>query len=136
MVAGTSFDLDRDRDVFGASVEIKLPVLPHHLVEAVERARKEDLPTLIEARTYRFMGHSMSDPTHGSYRTREELAEHRRRDPIKRLTSTLESLGIINQEYMDDLDRKIHEVVDQAAAFADESPFPPPEELTTDVYLP
>jgi pyruvate dehydrogenase E1 component alpha subunit len=106
------------------------------LTEAVERARKEDLPTLVEVRTYRFMGHSMSDPAHGSYRTREELAEHRRRDPIKRFSSTLEALGIINQEYIDDLDRKIHEVVDQAAAFADASEFPPPEELTTDVYLP
>ncbi|HVB28674.1 MAG TPA: pyruvate dehydrogenase (acetyl-transferring) E1 component subunit alpha [Terriglobia bacterium] len=106
------------------------------LSEAVERARKEDLPTLIEARTYRFMGHSMSDPAHGSYRTREELAEHRRRDPIKRLSSTLESLGLINQEYIDDLDRRIREVVDQAVAFADESPDPEPEDLTRDVYLP
>jgi pyruvate dehydrogenase E1 component alpha subunit len=106
------------------------------LSEAVERARKEDLPTLIEARTYRFMGHSMSDPAHGTYRTREELAEHRQRDPIKRFTSTLESLGIINQEYIDDLDAKIREVVDQAVAFADESPDPTPEDLTTDVYLP
>jgi pyruvate dehydrogenase E1 component subunit alpha len=105
------------------------------LSEAVERARKEDLPTLIEARTYRFMGHSMSDPAHGTYRTREELAEHRQRDPIKRFTSTLESLGIINQEYIDDLDGKIREVVDQAVAFADESPDPTPEDLTTDVYL-
>jgi pyruvate dehydrogenase E1 component alpha subunit len=104
--------------------------------EAVERARKDDLPTLIEARTYRFMGHSMSDPAHGSYRTREELAEHRRRDPIKRFTSTLESLGVINQEYIDDLDVKIREIVDQAVAFADESPDPTPEDLTTDVYLP
>jgi len=106
------------------------------LSEAVERARKEDLPTLIEARTYRFMGHSMSDPAHGTYRTREELAEHRRRDPIKRFTSTLESLGIINQEYIDDLDGKIREVVDQAVTFADESPDPAPEDLYTDVYLP
>ena len=104
--------------------------------EAIDRARKEDLPTLIEARTYRFMGHSMSDPAHGTYRTREELAEHRRRDPIKRFTSTLESLGIINQEYIDDLDGRIREVVDQAVAFADSSPDPTPEDLTTDVYLP
>jgi pyruvate dehydrogenase E1 component alpha subunit len=104
--------------------------------EAVERARKEDLPTLIEARTYRFMGHSMSDPAHGTYRTREELAEHRQRDPIKRFTSTLESLGVINQEYIDDLDSRIREIVDQAVAFADESPDPTPEDLATDVYLP
>ena len=106
------------------------------LSEAIERARKEDLPTLIEARTYRFMGHSMSDPAHGTYRTREELAEHRLRDPIKRFTSTLESLGIINQEYIDDLDSKVREVVDQAVTFADESPDPTPEDLTTDIYLP
>jgi pyruvate dehydrogenase E1 component subunit alpha len=106
------------------------------LSEAVERARKEDLPTLIEARTYRFMGHSMSDPAHGTYRTREELAEHRQRDPIKRFTSTLESLGIINQEYIDDLDVKIREIVDHAVAFADESPDPTREDLTSDVYLP
>ena len=106
------------------------------LSEAVERARKEDLPTLIEARTYRFMGHSMSDPAHGTYRTREELAEHRQRDPIKRFTSTLETLGIINQEYIDDLDVKIREIVDQAVTFADESPDPTPEDLTADVYLP
>lgn len=106
------------------------------LSEAVERARKEDLPTLIEARTYRFMGHSMSDPAHGTYRTREELAEHRLRDPIKRFSSTLESLGIINQEYIDDLDGKVREVVDQAVTFADESPDPTPEDLTTDIYLP
>lgn len=104
--------------------------------EAVERARKEDLPTLIEARTYRFMGHSMSDPAHGTYRTREELAEHRQRDPIKRFTSTLESLGVINQEYIDDLDSRIREVVEQAVAFADGSPDPAPEDLVTDVYLP
>jgi pyruvate dehydrogenase E1 component subunit alpha len=106
------------------------------VAEAVQRARKEDLPTLIEARTYRFMGHSMSDPAHGTYRTREELAEHRRRDPIKRFTTTLESLGIINQEYIDDLDNKIREVVDHAVTFADQSPDPAPKELTTDVYLP
>ena len=106
------------------------------LSEAIERARKEDLPTLIEARTYRFMGHSMSDPAHGTYRTREELAEHRLRDPIKRFSSTLESLGIINQEYIDDLDGKVREVVDQAVTFADESPDPTPEDLTTDIYLP
>lgn len=106
------------------------------VAEAVQRARKEDLPTLIEARTYRFMGHSMSDPAHGSYRTREELAEHKLRDPIKRLSATLESLGIINQEYIDDLDNKIQEVVDQAVAFADQSPDPQPEDLTTDIYLP
>jgi pyruvate dehydrogenase E1 component subunit alpha len=126
-----SYDMSR------AAVDGMDVLAVHEVIsEAVERARKEDLPTLIEARTYRFMGHSMSDPAHGTYRTREELAEHRRRDPIKRFSSTLESLGIINQEYIDDLDNKIREIVDQAVAFADESPDPMPEDLTTDVYLP
>ncbi len=128
---GSSYDM-RHMAVDGMDVL----AMRETMAEAIDRARKDTLPTLIEARTYRFVGHSMSDPAHGSYRTREELAEHRRRDPIKRFTSTLESLGIIDQEYLDDLDRKIHEVVDQAAQFADESPFPAPEELTTDVYLP
>ncbi|MEJ7617543.1 MAG: thiamine pyrophosphate-dependent enzyme [Pyrinomonadaceae bacterium] len=56
-------------------------------LRAVERARRESLPTLLEVRTYRFMGHSMSDP--GNYRTRAEIEKHQERDPIKLFTSTL-----------------------------------------------
>jgi len=102
--------------------------------EAVERARRENAPTLVEARTYRFMGHSMSDPSHGHYRTKSEVEEQRRHDPIKLLTGALESLGIVNQEFLDNLDQKVREVVEEAVAFAERSPEPDPRELYTDVY--
>ena len=58
---------------------------------AVERARKDKHPTLLEVRTYRFMGHSMSDPIHGHYRTSEEVEDQRKRDPIARLVAAAAS---------------------------------------------
>jgi pyruvate dehydrogenase E1 component alpha subunit len=104
--------------------------------DAVERARKNNAPTLLEARTYRYMGHSMSDPSHGAYRTRAEVEEHKLQDPIKRFSSTLESLGVTSKKYMDDLEKKIHEIVDDAVAFSEGSPVPLPAEIYTDVYMP
>ncbi len=102
--------------------------------EAVNRARNDSAPTLIEARTYRFMGHSMSDPAHGHYRTKSEVEEQRRHDPITRLTGALEALQVVNQEFLDNLDQKIRETVEEAVAFAERSPEPDPRELSTDVY--
>ncbi len=102
--------------------------------EAVERARRHNLPTFIEARTYRYMGHSMSDPAHGTYRTRAELDEHRRHDPIKRLTSALESIGALTPEAFEESDAQVRQVVEQAAAFAEESPDPASDDLHSDVY--
>jgi pyruvate dehydrogenase E1 component alpha subunit len=104
------------------------------LKNAVERARKESAPTLIEARTYRFMGHSMSDPAHGHYRTKSEVEEQRRHDPIHNLTVALEAIGVINSEFFDELDQTIRDIVEEAVAFADRSPEPDPRELYTDIY--
>jgi len=104
------------------------------LGEAVTRARRESAPTLIEARTYRFMGHSMSDPSHGHYRTKNEVEEQRRHDPIKQFSGALEAIGIVNQEYLDELDQRIRDIVEEAVAFAERSPEPEPKELLTDVY--
>ncbi len=104
--------------------------------EAVERARQDSAPTLIEARTYRFMGHSMSDPVHGHYRTKAEVEEQKRHDPIKSLTAALQSLGIVHQEFLEELEEKIREIVEEAVAFAERSPEPDPRELHTDVYAP
>lgn len=104
--------------------------------EAVERARKQSAPTLIEARTYRFMGHSMSDPVHGHYRTKAEVEEQRRHDPIKLFTSTLEDLGVITAGEVEELNEKIHEAVEDAVAFSERSEEPEPLELRTDVYTP
>src|SRR5918999_5736185 len=99
---------------------------------AVERARKDYLPTLLEVRTYRFMGHSMSDP--GSYRTRAEIEKHQERDPVKLFSSTLKEKGIIDDAALAEMEKSIGEEVEHALRFAEESPQPAPEELYTDVY--
>jgi len=104
------------------------------LKEAVERARKNNAPTLIEARTYRFMGHSMSDPSHGHYRTKVEVEEQRRHDPIKQFSAALEANGIVDQAYLDELDQRVRDTVEEAVAFAERSPEPDASEVFTDVY--
>src|SRR5215213_79341 len=101
-------------------------------LRAVERARKDYLPTLLEIRTYRFMGHSMSDP--GNYRTRAEIEKYQERDPIKLFSATLLEQNIVEQKALDEMDRKIKEEVEDSLRFADESPLPEPDELYTDVY--
>lgn len=99
---------------------------------AVERARQECLPTMLEVHTYRFMGHSMSDP--GNYRTRAEIEKHQQRDPIKLFSATLKERGILDDERIAEIDKQVHEEVEQAVRFADQSPQPAPEELYTNVY--
>ena len=100
---------------------------------AVERARREGHPTLLEVRTYRYMGHSMSDPLHGVYRTKEEVEEQRKRDPITQLTHTLMEAGVLDQGAVDALDAEVRADVDAAVQFADGSPEPDPGELTRHV---
>ena len=104
------------------------------VMEAVERARKDGTPTLIEARCYRFMGHSMSDPVSGVYRTKEEVEEHKQKDPIRVLIDQMQSGGVLSEEELTAMDKKVHEVCDDAADFADNSPEPGLDELYTDVY--
>lgn len=99
---------------------------------AVERARKESLPTLIEARTYRYMGHSMSDP--GKYRTRAEIEKYQERDPIKLLKTRLEANGMLTDDDVAAMEAEIREQVEHAVRFAEESPEPAVEELMTNVY--
>ena len=99
---------------------------------AVERARKESLPTLIEAATYRFMGHSMSDP--GKYRSRSEIEEYQERDPIKLFTATLQERDLLSEAELAAFEASVKEQVEQAVRFAEESPAPDESELYTDVY--
>ncbi|MDQ2856929.1 MAG: thiamine pyrophosphate-dependent enzyme, partial [Acidobacteriota bacterium] len=99
---------------------------------AVERARKDYLPTLLEVRTYRFMGHSMSDP--GNYRTRAEIEQHQERDPVKLFSATLMESGTLTEAELAGMDKRVREEVAEAVRFADESPEPDPKELYTDVY--
>jgi pyruvate dehydrogenase E1 component alpha subunit len=99
---------------------------------AVERARKDYLPTLLEVRTYRFMGHSMSDP--GNYRTRAEIERHQERDPLKLFSATLKETETVSEDELAEMDKKARDEVAHALRFADESPEPDPKELYTDVY--
>jgi len=101
--------------------------------DALKRAREERQPVLIEAITYRFRGHSMADPE--EYRTREQVAEWRRRDPIALWAARLVEEGIIDAAGVEELDAEAVRRVDEAVAFADSSPFPAPESLYDDVYV-
>jgi len=99
---------------------------------AVKRAREESQPTLLEARTYRYMGHSMSDP--GNYRTRAEIEKYQERDPIKIFTATLKEQNILSDKDIADVEAEVKEEVERAVRFAEESPEPDPSELYTNVY--
>ena len=101
---------------------------------AVQRARNEKLPTLLEVRTYRFMGHSMSDPIHGHYRTREEVEEQRKRDPIAVWSQRLIADGLMDESAVRAMNKDVLEEVEDAYQFADQAPDPAPEELYTHVY--
>jgi pyruvate dehydrogenase E1 component alpha subunit len=101
---------------------------------AVERARAGEGPMLLEMKTYRYRGHSMSDPA--KYRTKEEVDDMKtKRDPIEHAKKLLIDAGHASEESLKDIDRDIRAVVTRSAEFAQESPEPDPSELMTDVYL-
>jgi pyruvate dehydrogenase E1 component alpha subunit len=98
--------------------------------EAVARARLSSEPTLIEVRTYRFRGHSMSDP--GKYRTPAELEERKKHDPLVRARTELEDAGL--GERLAEIDADVEREIEEAVRFAEESPEPGPELLESSVY--
>ena len=99
---------------------------------AVERARQSSAPSLLEVRTYRFMGHSMSDPGH--YRTRAEIEKYQERDPIKVFSQNLREKGVLDDAGLKAMEDEVRAEVERAVQFADQSPEPAPEELYTDIY--
>jgi pyruvate dehydrogenase E1 component alpha subunit len=103
------------------------------VAEHLRLAREERQPTLVEALTYRFRGHSAADPE--VYRTKEEVQEWRKRDPIANFADRLKKEGVIDDDGYEELDRKAVEIVDEAVAFADESPEPALESLYDNVYV-
>ena len=104
------------------------------VAEAAERARAGKGPTLVECETYRYYGHSHSDPR--AYRTREEEAEFKAKDPIKRLHADLVTLKMLNETEFDQLDEFVDEKLDKAMDFSENSPEPDPDQLCTDVFAP
>jgi pyruvate dehydrogenase E1 component subunit alpha len=101
---------------------------------AVDRARRERLPMLIEARTYRFRGHSMRDPAGAVYRTRDEVEREKQRDPIVSFSERCVRDGVLTEADVRMAEKHAIDVVDEAVAFAEVSPEPPAEWLLTDVY--
>jgi pyruvate dehydrogenase E1 component alpha subunit len=112
-----------------------MDVLDTHTVlcEALRRVREERRPVLVEAVTYRFRGHSMADPE--DYRSKEEVAHWRERDPIPVFGDLLEREGILDAAARAQIDERARAQVDEAVAFAEASPFPAPESLYDDVYV-
>ena len=113
-----------------------MDVLAMHdaVTRAVHRARETSRPTFIEARTYRYLGHSMSDPAHGTYRTREEVQAERKNDPINSLVDQMEEAGLLTDEEYKALDAEVIAEVEAAAEFAEGSPVPGREEIYAHVY--
>ncbi len=103
------------------------------LGEAIDRARTEKRPALIEAETYRYRGHSMSDP--GKYRTKEEVEGMMKYDPIYVFGQRLMEQERVSQTELDAFDKEVVAIVDEAVKFAEESPFPTVESLYEDVYV-
>ncbi len=114
--------------VDGMSVE----AVHEAILEASDRARKGDGPTLLDIRTYRYKGHSMSDPQ--KYRTKEEVEDYKAKDPIHYLSNTINKKKIATDSQLDDIMIKVKKIVDESVKFAEESPEPTPNDLYEDVY--
>jgi pyruvate dehydrogenase E1 component alpha subunit len=104
------------------------------LSEVVKSIRKDPHPAFVEVRTYRYRGHSMSDPA--SYRTKEELEKYRLDDPITRLRAQLTREGKLTNEKFDELDKEAKDMALAAVKFAEQSPEPPSEKLYDYTYVP
>jgi pyruvate dehydrogenase E1 component alpha subunit len=128
------YTLGEAYDIPSEAVDAMDVEIVHEAVSrAAERARKGEGPSFLEFKTYRYRGHSMSDPQ--KYRTKEEVAEWKQRDPIELIKDRILTNGIATQEELDAIDEKVKKQVDEAVKFAEESPWPKPEEAFEDIYV-
>jgi pyruvate dehydrogenase E1 component alpha subunit len=109
------------------------PVAVHNAMdEAVSRARRGEGPTFLEMRTYRYKGHSMSDPA--KYRSKEEVEEFKAKDPVESVKETILRKKYATEAWIEEINEKVKAIVDESVRFAEESPLPEAKELYTDVY--
>jgi len=121
-------------DMPADSVDGMSPEEVHLAMErAVKRAREKGGPTFLEIKTYRYRGHSMSDPA--KYRTKEEEAGYKEQDPIKHVVRIIEANGFANTEELEAIEEKVKQEVDACVKFAEESPWPNDDELYKDIYV-
>ncbi len=120
-------------DMPGDSVDGMSPEAVHEAMErAVKRAREGGGPTLLEMKTYRYKGHSISDPQ--KYRTKEEVEEYKSKDPIEAILSTIMENNMATQEEIDAINQRVDALVEDSVKFAEESPWPNDDEVLKDVY--
>ena len=118
----------------GDKVDGMSPEAIHESVtRAVKRAREGDGPTLLEFKTYRYKGHSVSDPQ--KYRSKEEVEEYKAQDPIIKVSETILKNKFATQADLDAIDNKINIIVEDCVKFAEESPWPNDDEVLKDVYI-
>ena len=115
------------------SVDGMSPEAVHDAVQrAADRAREKGGPTLLEIKTYRYKGHSMSDPQ--KYRTKEELEEYKEKDPIDHVLNILKTQFKVTDEQVNEIIERVRKEVEESVQFAEESPWPDDNELLKDVY--
>lgn len=102
------------------------------MLEAVQRARKGNGPSFLEIRTYRYKGHSMSDPA--KYRTKEEVAEYKNLDPIEQVKKTILKKKYADEKWFETVAEKIKSKIDECVQFAEDSPFPDSSALYENIY--
>jgi len=100
---------------------------------AVKRARENGGPTLLEIKTYRYKGHSISDPQ--KYRTKEEVDEYKGKDPIQQVLKTILDNKYATQEDINAINKRVDDIVDASVKFAEESPWPDDNEVLKDIYV-
>lgn len=123
-----AYDMPADK------VDGMTPEAVHESVaRAVKRAREGDGPTLLEMKTYRYKGHSISDPQ--KYRSKEEVDEYKEQDPITKVRNTILENGFATEEFLTEMDKRIDAVVEESVRFAEESPWPDDSEVLKDVYI-
>jgi pyruvate dehydrogenase E1 component alpha subunit len=116
------------------SVNGMSPEAVHEAIEeACERARRGDGPTLLDIRTYRYKGHSMSDPQ--KYRTKEEVAEYMEKDPIEHCLKVIKDNKWLSENEIKDIESWVKKEVEESVEFAENSPYPEAHELYEDVYV-
>jgi pyruvate dehydrogenase E1 component alpha subunit len=121
-------------DMPGDTVDGMSPEEVHKAIErAVKRAREKGGPTFLEIKTYRYRGHSMSDPA--KYRTKEELEEYKEKDPIEQVKKTLLANGWATEEDITAIAEKVKAEVEESVQFAEESPWPDDSEVFKDIYV-
>ncbi|MCC7534193.1 MAG: pyruvate dehydrogenase (acetyl-transferring) E1 component subunit alpha [Bacteroidia bacterium] len=102
------------------------------ILEATDRARKGEGPTLLDIRTYRYRGHSMSDPA--KYRTKEEVEAYKKQDPIEVVKETMLKNKFADEKWFDELETKVEEIIQDSVDFSENSPWPTEESLWEDIY--